>query len=116
LPNNGHCAIWISGAAFFLDGVTPNSKGNVIATVATSGTYQNGVQPAPPFTFVTNGLSGNYAYHCPDNTVYSPWAIDTQVYMTPTPYTQWTMTLPPNSGDPRTATRLRVQLTIAYAV
>jgi hypothetical protein len=116
LPNNGHCAIWISGAAFFLDGVTPNSKGNVIATIATSGTYQNGVQPATPFTFVTNGLSGNYAYHCPENTVYSAWVIDTQVYMTPTPYTQWTMTLPPNSGDPSTATRLRVQLTIAYAV
>ena len=114
LPNNGRCAIWISQAAFFLDGVTPNSKGNVIATVATSGTYQNGVQPSQPYTFVTNGLTGNYAYHCPDNTVYSPWVIDTQVYMTPTPYTQWTIVLPPNSGDPSTATRLRVQLTIAY--
>jgi hypothetical protein len=114
LPNNGQCAIWISEAAFFLDGVTANSKGNVIASVSTSGTYQNGIGSTGDSTFVTKGLSGNFAYHVPDLNVYSPWSIDTVVYMTPTPYTQWNISLAPGSGDPSTATRLRVQLVIAY--
>ena len=114
LPNNGQCAIWISQAAFFIDGVTANSKGNVIASVSTSGTYQNGTGTTTDSTFVTKGLSGNFAYHVPDLSVYSPWLIDTAVYMTPTPYTQWNITMPPGSGDPSTATRLRVQLVIAY--
>lgn len=114
LPNNGRCAIWISQAQFFIDGIKPNSKGNVIATVSTSGTYQNGTDPAASETFVTKGMSGNYAYRAADQQVYSPWAINTAVYMTPTPYTQWTIALPPGSGDPSTASRLRVALSIAY--
>ncbi|HEX4629599.1 MAG TPA: hypothetical protein VH188_01415, partial [Chthoniobacterales bacterium] len=114
LPNNGKCAVWISQAAFFLDGVTPNSKGNVIASVSTSGTYQNGIGGSSSYTFVTKGLTGDYAYHSPDNTIYSPWKINTAVYMTPTPYTQWSITLASGSGDPTTATKLRVKLTIAY--
>jgi len=114
LPNNGNVAIWISEASFFLDGITPNSKGNVIAQISTSGTYQNGFGGASSYTFVTKGLSGNYAYRTSDMSVYSPWAINTAVYMTPTPYTQWSITLAPNSGDPSTATRLRVKLKIAY--
>lgn len=114
LPNNGQCAIWISQAAFFLDGVTANSKGNVIAEVATSGAYQNGFGPQQGHVFVTKGLTGNYAYRVADEHVYSPWEINTAVYMTPTPYTQWMMTLTPGSGDPTSATGLRVALTIAY--
>jgi len=114
LPNSGNVAIWISEASFFFDGITPNSKGNVIATVATSGTYQNGFGPANSYTFVTSGLSGNYAYRAADGSVYSHWAINTAVYMTPTPYTQWNITLAPNSGDPSTATLLRVKLNIAF--
>ncbi|MET1077160.1 MAG: hypothetical protein ABWY06_03975 [Pseudomonas sp.] len=114
LPNQGQCAIWLSQAAFFLDGVTANSKGNVIASVSTSGTYQNGLGSKGDFTFVTKPLSGNYAYHVPDLDVYSPWAINTAVYMTPTPYTQWSIVLAPGSGDPSSATRLRVKLLIAY--
>jgi hypothetical protein len=114
LPNGGRCAIWISQAAFFLDGVTPNSKGNVIASVSTSGTYQNGIGAANAHTFVTKGLTGDYAYRTADGSVYSPWAIDTQVYMTPTPYTQWSIALAAGDGDPSTATRLRVALTVAY--
>jgi hypothetical protein len=86
----------------------------VIASVSTSGTYQNGVGPSHAHTFVTQGLSGNYAYRVADNSVYSPWAVDNAVYTTPTPYSQWSITLPPGSGDPSTATRLRVQLTVAY--
>jgi hypothetical protein len=114
LPNQGKCAIWISQAQFFLDNVTPNSKGNVIATVCTAGSYQNGFGPGQAYAFVTQGLSGDYAYQCKDNTVYSPWQINTAVYMTPTPYTTWQMTLAPGCGDPSTATLLRVKLTIAY--
>jgi hypothetical protein len=114
LPNNGRCAIWISQAQFYLDGVTPNSKGNVIATVATSGTYQNGTDSGAPRTFVTNGMSGDYAYRVADSTVYSPWEINTAVYMTPTPYTQWNLAIAPGGGDLSTVTRLRVVLSIAY--
>ncbi len=114
LPNGGNCAIWISKAAFLLDGVTPNAKNNVLAVVGTSGTYQNGFGPQGAHTFVTNGLKGNYGYSVPDQNVFIPWSIDAAVYMTPTPYTQWTMNLPPDGGDPRTATRLRVRLTVAF--
>ncbi len=114
LPNNGRCAIWISQAAFFLDGVTANRKGNVIAKVSTSGTYQNGVSGADAHTFVTKGLEGDYAYRVADSSIYSPWSIDTQVYMTPTPYTQWRIVLPSGGGDPSTASRLRLKLTVAY--
>jgi hypothetical protein len=114
LPNGGACAIWISKAQFFLDGVTPNSKGNLIATVATSGSYENGFGPQQRHVFVTRGLSGNYAYEVPKSEIYSPWEINTAVYMTPAPYTQWTMRVDPDGGDLSTATRLRMALTIAY--
>ena len=114
LPNRGECAIWISEASFFLDGVTPNSKNNVISVVSTSGTYENGFGPQADYTFVTKGLSGNYLYHADSGTVFGPWQIDTAVYMTPTPYTQWTMTLPSDGGDPSTATQLRMSLTVAF--
>lgn len=115
LPNSGNVAIWIAEASFFLDGVTPNSKGNVIALVSTSGTYQNGFGQAHGYTFVTKGLSGNYAYRVADETVYSSWLINSAVYMTPTPYSQWNISLAANGGDPSTATRLRVALKVAYA-
>lgn len=114
LPNNGRCAIWISAAEFYLAGVTPNQKGNVIAKVSTSGAYQNGVDQNRPYTFVTNGLAGDYAYEVADNKVYSPWQINTSVYMTPTPYTQWTIELDPNGGEASSATELTVKLAIAY--
>ncbi|MES2317589.1 MAG: hypothetical protein V4631_08855 [Pseudomonadota bacterium] len=114
LPNNGRCAIWISDAQFFLDGVTANGKGNVIASVSTSGAYQNGTDPAQSHTFVSKGMIGDYAYRVADGKVYSPWAINTAVYMTPTPYTQWNLRIAAGNGDLSTATRLRVNLTIAY--
>lgn len=114
LPNGGECAIWISEASFFLDGVTPNDKKNVISVVSTSGTYENGFGPQAEHTFVTRGLSGNYLYHVDSGTVFGPWQINTAVYMTPTPYTQWTMTLPSDGGDPSTATKLRMSLTVAF--
>lgn len=114
LPDNGNVAMWIKEVSFFLDGITPNSKGNVIANISTSGTYQNGFGDANSHTFVTKGLTGNYAYRASDNSIYSPWAINTSVYMTPAPYTQWNITFAANSGDPSTATRLRVRLTTAY--
>ncbi len=115
LPNSGNVAIWITEASFFLDGITPNSKGNVIALISTSGTYQNGFGAAHGYTFVTKGLSGNYAYRAVDENVYSSWLINSAVYMTPTPYSQWNVFLAANGGDPSTATRLRVVLKVVYA-
>ncbi len=114
LPNSGNCAIWISQGAFFLKGAKPNAKGNIIASVATSGSYQNGFGPKLGHAFATKGLTGNYAYDSQQK-VYSPWQIDSQVYMTPTPYTQWTMTVPPDGGDLSTIDTLRMELTVMYA-
>ncbi|HEX8193938.1 MAG TPA: hypothetical protein VF552_13660 [Allosphingosinicella sp.] len=114
LPNNGNCAVWISSAQFFLTGVTGNSKQNVIATVATSGAYQNGFGPGQGHMFVTKGLSGTFSYHLAGEEVFSPWSVDSAVYMTPTLYTQWTMNLDGDAGDPSTATTLRMNLTIAF--
>src|SRR5690606_386583 len=98
----GKVAIWISKASFFLEGVTPGSKGNLIATVSTSGSYQNGVN-GQGNTFVTKGLSGDYAYKVEGSKVYSPWAINSAVYMTPTPYTQWNIGIAEGGGDPSAA-------------
>ena len=114
LPNRGNVAIWIKEARFFLDGVTPNERGNVLMEVSTSGTYQNGFGPADAFTFVNQGLIGDYAYRVEDETVYNPWSINTEVYATPTPFTQWTLAFDPDGGDPSSATRLRMDLRVAY--
>ena len=114
LPNGGKCAVWITEARFTLVGAQPNAKGNLIANVATSGSYQNGFGPSAGHTFATNGLSGDYAYDATGR-VYSPWRIDSAIYMTPTPYTQWTMTIPPDGGDASTAQKLRMELTVAYS-
>ena len=114
LPNGGNCAIWITEAEFIVDGVTPNSKGNLISTVSTSGSYENGFGLADNNVFVTKGLKGNFLYSVTDKKVYSPWKIDSVVFMTPTPYTQWTMSVPADGGDLTTATKLTVKIHISY--
>ena len=114
LPNHGNVAIWLSEASFFLDGVTPDAQGNVISSVSTTGTYENGFGLTQATTFVTKGLTGNFLYKASDNSVYGPWKIDTDVFMTPTPYTQWSMTIDNGNGDPSTATQLNMKLKIAY--
>jgi hypothetical protein len=116
LSGNGEAAVWITEAAFYLQGATPNSKGNLLATIETSGTYQNAAGTSSAHTFVTKGFSGNYAYTVASENVYSPWKIDAAVYMTPTPYTQWTMKMDDGNGDPSTATQLKVSLTVSYLV
>lgn len=118
LPHHGEVAVWITRADFFVDGMAPNRRGNVMAQVATSGTYQNGFGAEDAYRFVTSGLVGDYAYHAAtagkEDRVYDPWNIDVGVYMTPTPFTQWTMTFDPDGGDPAGATRLRMDLVVAY--
>lgn len=115
LPDSGDVAIWITSANFFLEGVTPNAKGNVLLRVSTSGSYQNGFGPGKSFNFVTKGLVKDYAYHLPDATVYNPWVIDSQVYQMPAPFTQWTAEFSAaNGGDISTATRLRMDLVVSY--
>lgn len=114
LPDGGDVAIWIKDVRFFLDGVKPNAKGNVIARVATSGSYENGFGPNHSYSFVTKGLSGNYAYKPTSSTVYDPWSIDTAVYMTPTPFTQWTLRFDPTGGDASEVKKLQMKLVVAY--
>jgi len=114
LPKKGNVPIWIKDARFFLDGVKPNDKGNVIVEVSTSGAYENGYGPRKAYSFVSKGLVGNYAYEVQDQKVYNSWSINTEVYATPTPFTQWTMTFDPDGGDPSDATLLRMELVVAY--
>lgn len=115
LPHDGEVAIWITDASFYLEGVTPNPKGNVIVKVATSGTYENGYGPERAYAFVAKSMVGNYAY-APGSgdPPYIKWRINTDVYMTPTPYTQWTMTFDPDGGDAGTATKLRMDVTVSF--
>lgn len=121
LPDAGNVAIWIKEAKFFVEGIRPNSKGNVIATISTSGTYQNGFGARAAHNFVSKGLVGDFGYNAQGQSVYIPWKIDTEVYATPTPYTQWTMVFDRSGGegeftggDPVGAKTLRMDLTVAY--
>ncbi|TDD53352.1 hypothetical protein [Saccharopolyspora elongata] len=114
LPDNGNVAIWVTSAEFFVDDVTPNPAGRVIVEVATSGCYQNGFGPAESHTFVAKGITGTYAYKQEGKQVYSPWEIGRDVYMTPTLFTQWTMTFDQNGGNPQRATKLRLNFHVDY--
>lgn len=115
LPHGGNVAIWITAAVFTVDGVTPNDKGNVIVEVSTSGTYQNGYGPAKTQTFVARSMVGSYAYKASDDgPPYDPWNVATQLTMTPTPYTQWTMAFDPDGGDASTAEAVRMDLTVSF--
>jgi hypothetical protein len=114
LPNDGDVAIWITSIQFALDGVAANDKGNVLFSVATSGTYQNGFGPQESQTFFSKGLIGDFGYTPATGHAYIPWQIPTAVYMTPTPYTQWTLTFYPDGGDPTNATMLSLTMQVAY--
>ena len=114
LPSGGHVAIWITEAKFFIQGVAANAKGNVIGRVTTSGSYQNGFGPQNDYRFETKSLEGNYAYTAAGEQIYNRWQIDSEVYATPTPFTQWTFTFEPDGGDPQDATEVRMNLVVAY--
>ncbi|MGD9638601.1 MAG: hypothetical protein AB7U85_06040 [Alphaproteobacteria bacterium] len=114
LPNNGKVAIWIKDAQFFLDGALANNKGNIMAKVSTSGSYLNGFGTKRFFSFVTKNMVGDYAYAEANKQVYNPWSIPNQVYMTPTPFTQWEMAFEPDGGNPNDAKQLRMILQVAY--
>lgn len=114
LPENGDVAIWITEISFTIDGVEANQKGNVLVSVATSGTYENGFGPGQSYTFFSQGLVGEYGYSPGSGDIYIPWQIPTAVYMTPTPYTQWSMTFDPQGGDPSQATTLHMAMKVAY--
>jgi hypothetical protein len=114
LPKRGDVAIWVKEASFFVDGVKPNAQGNVIMNVATSGSYQNGFGAAQSFTFVTKGFESYFGYAATDRKPTMEWRVDTNVYMTPTPFTQWTMTFDPDGGDPSGITSLRMDMVVAF--
>jgi len=114
LPDGGQVAMWIREARFFVEGATPNSKGNVIVAVSTSGTCENGFGAKRSHRFVAKAMVGNYAYHVRTEEVYNPWSIDAEVYARPTPFTQWHMVFDADGGDPADAGWLRMELTIAY--
>ena len=108
-------AIWITKATFTLDGVVANDVGNVITKVSTSGIYENPDRKAHRATFVSRSIVGNFAYAVgPPQRPTTPWTIPTDLTMTPTPFTQWTMIFDPDGGDPSAATELHMHLTVNY--
>jgi hypothetical protein len=98
-------AIWIREARFSLPGIKPNSRGNVLTSVATSGSYQNGFGPRQSHSFVTKALQGDYGFKASNSAVYIPWQINTDIYTTPTPFTHRTMTFDGDRGDPSAVER-----------
>jgi hypothetical protein len=114
LPDQGKVAIWITAAEFLLDGVTPNSTGNVLVQVATSGSYTNGYGPTDVHAFVAKSMIGYYGYRVADGVVYNGWNVPEAATMTPTPFTQWTMAFPKGGADPSTAKTLQMKLTITF--
>lgn len=114
LPNADQIAVWVTQAEFFLDGIQANSEGNALMEVCTSGTYQNGYGAERSYHFVSRGLVGGYAYKVKSEKVYNSWKINTQVYATPTPFTQWQILFDPKGGDVSGLKRLRMNMTVAY--
>lgn len=115
LPRNGCVAIWISKAQFWIDGVQANSRGKVIVDVSTSGSYVNGFGPSLAKEFVNKGVQANFAYDVASQQAYIHWQIPQAVYMTPTPFTQWSLVFDgQDGGDPSNARTLRMDLTVAY--
>ena len=70
------------------------------------------------YSFVSRGLTGDYAYKVAKEVakeeVYTNWTIDTEVYATPTPFTQWQIRFATNGGDPSQVTKLRVKMSLRY--
>jgi hypothetical protein len=111
LPNRGNVAVWVTEAAFYFKGVKPNTAGKVLLNVATSGSYQNGFGATQAHSFVTTGFESYFGYDAAQGTPYIRWRVDTKVYMTPRPFTQWTITFDPDGGDPSGITELRMDMT-----
>jgi hypothetical protein len=86
----------------------------VLLNVATSGSYQNGFGATQAHSFVTTGFESYFGYDAAQETPYIRWRVDTKVYMTPTPFTQWTITFDPDGGDPSGITELRMDMTVAF--
>jgi hypothetical protein len=108
-------AVWVTAARFWVDGVTPNYKHRVLFKVSTSGTYQNGFDEHTLSTFVSRGMTGNYAYQVGSEAdPYNPWTIPTEVTMIPTPFTQWTLTFDPDGGNSDAGTLLHMECTVTY--
>jgi hypothetical protein len=59
-------------------------------------------------------MVGNFAYRAVGEKVYNSWSINTEVYSTPTPFTQWKMAFDADGGDPGNAAWLRIELVVAY--
>lgn len=111
LPNNGKVAIWVKEATFKLEGLQTSRENAVVAKVGTSGMYDNGVGESGVFHFLAKKIVGNYGYY--ESKTHMPWKIDACTYMTPTPFTMWSMTFEPNSIDPSSATQLNMNLKIS---
>ena len=114
LPNKGQLPIWIKTARFFVEGTKPNNKGNVIFKASTSGSYQNGFPPSKMFSFETNGMESSFGYIAQNNSPYINWNINPAVYMTPSPFTQWTLTFDEEGGDPSDAKVLKIDFTVSF--
>jgi len=114
LPDKGLVPIWVRSAQFYVNGAAANQQGNVILSASTSGTYYNGFPPDRMFRFETQGVEASFAYKAEPRKAYVNWDINPEVYMTPSPFTLWTITFDEDGGDPSQAVELEMVFNIAF--
>lgn len=96
LGSDEDVVMWVTKGKFFIEGIKHNKSGYVPLTIATSGIYVNGFGN-DLLHFASNPISSRYTYK-PDvsmtsSTVIVPWSIDSHMYMLPTPFTEWTISI-----------------------
>jgi hypothetical protein len=114
LPDRGMVPIWVRSGRFVVKGAQANLRGNIILNASTSGTYQNGFPPSRMFRFETKGVEATFAYIKDSGQPYIQWDINPAVYMTPSPFTLWTITFDKDGGDPSEATELEITFTVSF--
>lgn len=92
----GGVAIWVTSGQFIMTGALANKAGYIPMTVSTSGQYISGYQDDLQY-FLSNAISSHFSYKPGSKgsipVINVPWAINTQVYMMPTPFTIWTFNI-----------------------
>jgi hypothetical protein len=104
---NGNTALFLSAATFELEGGT--QSGEVELQVANSGHYTNQLGTST-FRFVSQpvSLSNDYQPGCPPTWVTQWQFADPTLYLAPTPYTDWTLTV--NQGQTNKVTAIKLTL------
>lgn len=126
LPDDGNIAFFIEEGWFYLEGAKPNKQGSVSLRIGTSGQFSNGYgrfgadkrfvsaaaeTQAMDFIY-SQGRDGKQSDPSAGGagTPWKPAAVVKAFYMTPSPFTQWTVRIMDASAlDDITAIRVRLK-------